>query len=592
MLKRLWPYTRYLRPVRWQFAGGILAGILYSVASGVGLPLMMKVVMPVIFGEATSDSSAYVRWMQSWMSDISPERLLLFSCLWIPFAFLLRAIGGYFNAYLINHCGFKVLEGLRIDLFTKLQKLPLSFFGRHRSGDLLARLTGDTEVLRQIIAQASSDVIKQPVTLLSAVGFLTYLSLRDEGAFVVLIAIVSVPLCVLPIRLAAKKLMKRAVELQRGQGDLSAYISENLQAPLEVRSYNLQEQQNTSFVQKIRQIFRSSMKIVKYRQAISPSIEVVAAAGFALALFLGKGTGMTFETFSAMGMALYMAYEPVKKLGNLHGLLRQGEASLDRIEMIMQAEDSLPDPEEPKVLGHADGAVAFRAVDFGYGDELVLTSITVEIPAGQCIALVGASGAGKSTFATLIPRFYDPVGGEVLFDGVDVRELCKHELRAQVAVVPQAPILFSGSIRENIRIGREGASDEDVEEAAKRAHAHEFILQKPGGYDAQVSEKGTSLSGGQRQRIALARAFLKDAPVLILDEATSALDNESESKIQEALQDLVKGRTTIIIAHRLSTTRIAERVLVFDRGRITQDLASSDFHGSDRAAEVLPEGMP
>ena len=592
MLKRLRPYTRYLRPVRWYFVGGILAGILYSVASGLGLPLMIKVVMPVIFGEATTDNSEYVRWMQSWMRDISPERLLLFSCLWIPFAFSLRAIGGYLNGYLINHCGFKVLEGLRVDLFSKLQGLPLSFFGRHRSGDLLARMNGDTEVLRQIIAQGSSDVIKQPVTLLSAVGFLVYLSLREEGAFVMVIAILSVPLCVLPIRLAVMKLAKRAVELQRSQGDLSAYISENLQAPLEVRSYNLQEQQNATFLSKIRQIFRSSMKIVKYRMAISPSVEVVAAAGLALALFVGNGSGMTFEAFSAMGMALYMAYEPVKKLGNLHSLVRQGEASLDRIEVIMQAEDSLPDPEEPKALEHVSGKVAFREVNFGYGDELVLKDITVEIPAGQCIALVGTSGAGKSTFVALIPRFFDPVAGEVLFDGIDVRELCKHELRAQVAVVPQAPILFSGSIRENIRLGREGATEEEVEEAARRAHAHEFIMQKPGGYDAQVSEKGTSLSGGQRQRIALARAFLKDAPVLILDEATSALDIESEEKIQEALQELVKGRTTIIIAHRLSTTRIADRVLVFDRGRITQDLAASDFHGSDRSAEVLPEGMP
>ncbi|NNM30149.1 MAG: ABC transporter ATP-binding protein [Akkermansiaceae bacterium] len=572
-MKRFWPYLRYLKPVRWHFAAGIFAGLLYSVASGLGLPLVTKVVVPLLFGEDADgeQSQWYVDTLESFLGALDPNAILMLSCIWIPLMFLVRGLGGYLNSYLINYCGFRVLESLRAETFAKLQSLPVSFFQKHRSGDLLARLLGDTEILRQVISQTSSDLIKQPATLVAALTFLIVEAVNEEGMFVVLIALGSVPLCVLPIRLAGRKLKKRAEALQRETGGVSAMLAENLQSPIEVRAYNLQERESSRFGRMIGELLRLSAKIVKYREAISPSIEVVAAVGFAIALYLGVKNGMSQASFVAAGMALYMAYEPVKKLGRIHAMFRQGEGALNRIEEILEAEDHLPETTDPHHADGTRGEIRFDEVRFSYAQEEVLRGITVEIPPGQCVALVGPSGGGKSTFANLIPRLFDVDSGSVSLDGVDVRRWNKADLRNRIAVVPQMPILFSGTIYENILLGKLEAGKDEVEEAARRAHAHEFILELPDGYDTEVSEKGTRLSGGQRQRIALARAFLKDAPVLILDEATSALDSVSEAHIQEALAELIKGRTTIIIAHRLSTTRIADRVLEFDRGKIVSN---------------------
>jgi subfamily B ATP-binding cassette protein MsbA len=268
-----------------------------------------------------------------------------------------------------------------------------------------------------------------------------------------------------------------------------------------------------------------------------------------------------------------MCYEPIKKMGAIHSLFKQGDAALDRIEYISKEPDTLPDPKSSLPLKVPRLAIRFQDLSFAYGDEPVLKNVNVEIPVGQVVALVGPSGAGKSTFAHLLPRFYDPQSGAITFDGLDIREVTKKELRNAIAVVPQMPSLFQGTIASNIRIGRHNATDAEVVEAARKANAHDFIVNLPGGkgYQTEVGERGDLLSGGQRQRIAIARAFLKDAPILILDEATSALDSESEAMVQQALAALVKGRTTFIIAHRYSTITIADRVLVFQAGRIVGD---------------------
>lgn len=569
-MKRYFPYFALLKPVRWHFIGGVLAGLLHAVASGAGLPLVVKGVLPVIFSD---EGEASKQWMyvklRELLGDLDQGMVVLLTCLWIPLIFLIRAVGGFYNTYLINFCGFKVLEQIRVNLFSHLQDLPLAFFQKHQAGDLLARLDGDTQLLRQVIAQVSSDLVKQPATLIAAVSFLVYEGMKNQGMFVVLIAILSIPLCIIPIRLAGQKLKKRSQSLQKSAGDISALVSENLQSVMEVRSYNLEEAQKKNFAQRTSDYLRHSMKIIKYRVMISPAIEFVAALGFSLALYFSwKVGGMTQSSFMAIGMALYMAYEPIKKIGAMSSFMKQGEGALNRIEEVLQTKNDLVEPAEPHRPASVRGELRFEKVTFSYERELVLKGIDLEIAAGECVALIGASGAGKSTFASLIPRFYDVSGGSIKLDGVDLRDWKKIDLRQQIAVVAQSPVLFSGTVAENILLGRPGASLAEVEEAARRAHAHEFIMNLDGGYEAQVAEGGSSLSGGQRQRVALARAFLKDAPVLILDEATSALDNESEAKIQEALTDLVKGRTTIIIAHRLSTTKIAQRVIEFDRGEI------------------------
>lgn len=568
---RYLPYYKYLRPVRWQFALGVFAGVMQAAATGLGLPLMVKVVFPLLFREPGHANSWYEVWMRSLLGEVSHEKLLFVSCLWIPVIFFIRSVADYGNSYLIQYAGQRVLEDIRIDLFVKLQKLPLSFFKKNSSGDLLARLMSDTAILRQMIANVSSDLIKQPVTLVGALGYLAYLSYKDHSVFIVLISIIVVPICVLVIRAAGNKLTKRAKSLQQKGGNLTAALSESLQAPLEIRAYNLEDMQISLFRNRIHEMFKLGMKVVKYRQAISPTIEVVSAAGFAVALFLGVRYGMTQSDFTALGMALFFAIEPIKKLGAVHSLLKQADASIDRIEFISNEVDTLPDPVSPQVFASPREAICFENLSFAYGEEPILKEINLKIPVGQVVALVGPSGAGKSTFAHLIPRFYDAQSGGITFDGTDIREFTKKDLRSAIAVVPQMPSLFIGTIASNIRIGRADASDEEVIEAARCAHADEFIRTLPQGYQTEVGERGDLLSGGQRQRIAIARAFLKDAPILILDEATSALDSESEAMVQQALAALVKGRTTFIIAHRFSTITIADRVLVFQQGRIVAD---------------------
>ena len=280
---------------------------------------------------------------------------------------------------------------------------------------------------------------------------------------------------------------------------------------------------------------------------------------------------MKFEEFFALGVALFVSYEPIKRLGVVHSLIQQAGAALKRSEEILEAENDLLDPEHPKRPDTVRGMVEFQDVGFRYDENEVLTGVNLTLRPGEMVALVGPSGAGKTTMANLIPRFYDATSGKVLVDGVEVREWSKHDLREEMAVVPQSPVLFQGTIKENIALGRPGATDEEVVEAAKAAHAHEFIAKLEDGYDTVVGERGTNFSGGQRQRVVLARALVRKAPVLILDEATSALDSESEACVQAAIEETKEGRTTIVIAHRMTSIVNADRVLVFQDGRVVGD---------------------
>lgn len=570
-LNKFLPYYRHLWKVKWHFLTGLLAGLVFAAATGAGLPLMSSVVFPVLFESGSGSSQWYTAWLASRLGEISRDELLIYTCLWIPAVFLLRAAAAFTNAYFIQYAGTKVVEMIRTNLFVKLQALPLAFFKRNKSGDLLARVMNDTQMLQNVVAQASSDLVKQPATLLFALGVVVYLSITDEKFFIAVIALLTVPVCVMLIRLAGKKLAKRARALQARGGDLSASLSESLQSALEIRAYNLQASQISGFRRRVGEIFKLSMKVVKYRQIISPSIEVVAATGFAAALYFGVRAGMDLPGFMTLGTALYMSYEPIKKLGNIHSVFQQGKASVDRIEFILHAEESIPNPENPAACPKPTKGITFENVTFAYNELPVLHNVNLEIPAGQVVALVGPSGAGKTTFAQLVPRFYDPQGGRILLDSVPIRDFLKNDLRQHIAVVPQNPSLFVGTLEENIRIGKTDATRAEIEAAAKKAFAHDFIIGMDHGYETPVGERGDLLSGGQRQRIAIARAFLKDAPILILDEATSALDTESEAMVQQALAELVKGRTTLIIAHRFSTIKIADRILVFKQGRIVGD---------------------
>lgn len=585
-MKRFLPYLSLLLPLKWKFIAGVLAGAIAAFASGFGLPFMTREVFPLIF---SSEETGKVAESPAWMKVIieglgmdsgSPSAVIIFACCLLPLVFVVRGVFGYINVYLVNWCGLKVLEAIRMRVFDRLQRLSLAFHQRHKEGDILTRVMGDTMQLQSVVVRASNDLVVQPFTLLSAVGFLVYAAVTDSKVFFILIALLSLPVCVLPIRMAGKKLLKKAQALQAKTGDMTASVSENLASQREVRAYNMQDQQ-VSWVESLSQQFmRFQMGVIKYRYLVSPAVEIVAAAGISFAVYYGAQHGMTLQSFLSLVMALYLAYEPIKKMGAIHSLIKQGEASLDRLEEILNSTDEIKDGQPTTELGHVNGAISMRDVSFSYDEHVALGEVNVSIDAGQTVALVGPSGAGKSTFASLIPRFYDVDKGEVAIDGVNIATLRKNDLRNQIALVSQHPLLFRGTIEDNIRIGDPSATREEIIESAKKAHAHEFIMKLPEQYDTHVGERGEGISGGQKQRVAIARAFLKDAPILILDEATSALDTESEAQIQNQLTELAKGRTTLIIAHRFSTIKIADRILVFDKGRIVADGPHEEIYQS------------
>jgi subfamily B ATP-binding cassette protein MsbA len=477
-----------------------------------------------------------------------------------------------------------MLEGLRQEVFAKLQELSLAFYQRHKSGDLVTRLINDTGHLRAVMVDLSSDIIKQPFTLLFAIGFLIYESVKRENALFAIIALLSVPACIIPIRLVARRLAKKSRQVALRNGELAALVTESVQSPVEIQAYNLQEQQKQRFATRVREILKLSLKTIRYRSLTGPLIEFISVCGFMAALYFATRSGMDRGTFTALGLALYFCYDPVKKLSTLNEQLRSRVGSLERLEYLLNLQDTVPNPMTPERVPAFPAEIRFDDVSFVYpgGEDVLpaLSEITVRIRPGETVALVGASGAGKSTFVSLIPRFYDPTGGRVSLGGVDLRELDKNALRDRIALVPQLPALFDGTVAENIRIGKLAATDAEVREAARHAYVAEFVEALPEGYDTLVGERGASLSVGQRQRIAIARAFLKDAPILILDEATSALDSESEAMVKKALRELMQGRTTVMIAHRFSSISLARRVLVFEEGRITGDGAPEVLGGT------------
>ena len=571
--RRLLPF---LKPAKWHVVTGFLSGAAYAALSGAGLPLMIYAVVPVFFGKEAEADERVVKFAHYLFGANYQDSLLLLACFGLPLLFLLSGVFGFANRYLLNRAGFIFLEQLRMAVFSRMQQLPLAFYQQHKSGDLVSRLVADCDQLKSLVVNTSNDIIKQPLSLIAVVGALIYLSITKHSALVTLVALGSVPLCVLPIRMLTRRLIRRSRMVARQSGELASTITESLQSPLEIQAYNLQDQQRERLGIRVKEILRLSMKTVKYQALTSPLIEFVAACGFAVALFFGVRHGMELATFSAMAFALFRAYEPVKKLTALQGFVSAGQAALERLEQILDAEDTVPNPASPKALPVASSDIVFDKVSFVYPNRTTeappaLANVSVRINPGDVVALVGASGAGKSTFTLLIPRFYDPTAGSVTLGGVDLREADKTALRAKIAVVPQMPVLFNASIADNIRVGQTGASDEAVRAAARQAFVHDFIESLPQGYETTVGERGALVSGGQRQRIAIARAFLKDAPVLILDEAMSALDSESEAMIHDALRKLVQGRTTLMIAHRFSSISLATRVLVFEEGRITGD---------------------
>ncbi len=583
-MKRFLPYYSHLRQVIWPFIGAICFGIIYGVASGFGLPFMASKVLPALFPEdgivqplllvtreKLASLPAWAHALVSWLPDIiiPASKVLGFALLLPIVTFTIRGVSQFLNAYLLNYAGIRVLEAVRAQLFSHIQFLHLDFFRKHKSGDLISRVSGDTTIVKGVVVDATNDILIQPFTLLGAMTYVTVLALQKPDTVNFLLSLLVVPAAVLPIRYIGKKVQRKSQTMLRQAGELNSILTESLQSPREIRAYNLEHREVSRFREQVRKFFRFQMKVIKYDKMLSPIIEIIAAAGITFAIYQVHGSSLDQTAVVSLVVALYMAYEPVKKLGNLSNRIRQGEAALDRIEEILHSPIEVATPASPRPIPAGRGDVAFERVSFGYDPEnLILRDIDISVRTGEVIALVGATGSGKSTFINLIPRFYDATAGRITLNGVDLREVALSDLRDHIALVSQQPILFNDTIHNNILLGRPGATDAEIEEAARRAQALEFITSFPDGWNTIVGERGDRLSGGQRQRIAIARAFLRDAPILILDEATSALDTESESQVQAALEELSRGKTTFIIAHRFSTIRNATKILVLDKGRI------------------------
>jgi subfamily B ATP-binding cassette protein MsbA len=563
-LKRFGPYFSYLKPVRKQFALGLGFGLISAAASGAGLPFIIQYLVPLVTSDDKPEGMALI--------------LLLSS---IPLAFTLRALGGFLNAYYMAYAGMHVLERLRIMVFEKIQHLPLAFFHKNNAGDLMSRVMGDTGQLQTALVKVVNSLVKEPATLFSALGFLIYLTISESEVAFMLIALATVPACVLPIRAIGTRILKKSRQAQQQAGELNNVLNENLSAVREVRAYNLETREINRFSAAVRKLFKLALKTVKYDKMLSPLIELTTAFALSFSLYVAVQKNIQPEVIAAILTALYMCYEPIKKLGGVSNTIRKAQASLDRLEYVLHTDDTVPEADNPKPLHAVTGEICFNNVTFSYDNEVALNNVNVKIEPNQAIALVGPSGAGKTTFANLVPRFYDAIEGTITLDGVDIRELSKADLRSQIALVSQESLLFSDTIANNIRLSKPDATLDEVKEAARMAHAHDFIEAFEESYETMVGERGSRLSGGQRQRIAIARAFLKNAPIIILDEPTSALDAESEHNIQAALEGLSKGRTVIIIAHRFSTIQHADRILVFNDGSIIAQGTHTELYQSN-----------
>ncbi|MBO5684453.1 MAG: ABC transporter ATP-binding protein [Akkermansia sp.] len=559
----------------------LFTGMVAATASGMGVPLLIKYVFPVVFYTPGSEMPDLLVKVPS-LQEIPRETMLLLACSAMPLVFVIRGFAMWGNAVLVSILGIRILETLRMAVFTRVQELPIAFMESRRKGDVISRITADTTNVQNILTSVANDLVKQPVTAACALGAFIYLLFSSGQGILFLVNLLFVALAAWPIIVFGKRISAKALRSQQGLGELNTAVQQNLENQREIRAYALEEMEISSFSQVSNRFCTNYVKLVKYQKALVPVMEVVTALALSFLLVRGRTYGMNFTDFIAIAGALFFAFDSMKRAGTAWNRFNEAQGALKRLAEILYEPNTIPEPENPKQLAQpVRGEICFRNVSFGYDPEKpVLRDVNLTIPAGQIVGLVGPSGAGKTTFATLIPRFYEVSKGSIELDGVDIRDLRTHDLREHLSLVGQQALLFAGSIRENIRLGRLNATDEEIMAAADSAAVSKFLASQPAGIDTKLAQGGDGLSGGQRQRVAIARAFVKDAPILILDEATASLDAESEREIQEELDKLAQGRTTLIVAHRFSTIRNAHRILVFEGGYIVGDGTHEELYAN------------
>jgi subfamily B ATP-binding cassette protein MsbA len=557
----------------------LILGVIFGVLGGLIEPLVILTVLlvgRVVFpsaavtpmGDPLERLPTWVRPLvhplSDWFSTLPSGSAKILAVACIPAVVLARGLFGYLNIYFLQWAAVRTITDLRTRLFAHLQSLSLGFFTRSSTGDLMSRVIQDTGAIQATLSVLLAVIVKDPVKLAGLAALLV-----AYNAKLTAVTLVIFPVCVVPVLIYSRKVRRASAAIQDNSSELSTLMHESFTGNRIVKAYHLEETVIERFQEASRRFIGYYMRIVRSQEIPGPLIEFFGALGVtALFLYFAFQPNPSVEKLVVFAVTVVLMYQPIKNVARLHSQLEQARAASKRVFELLALNPTVVDPLEPVPLQAAAADIHFEAIDFEYDERPVLREVSLTVKSGQVVALVGPSGSGKTTLTNLLLRFYDPRRGRVRIGDTDIRCVALHDLRSQIAVVTQETILFNDTIRNNIRLGRPGATDPEVEAAARHAHAHEFILAKEHGFDSVVGEKGVMLSGGQRQRLAIARAILKAAPILVLDEATSSLDTESERAVQAALEELMKGRTTICIAHRLSTVQTADLIVVLEQGRI------------------------
>ena len=588
---------RYLKNDKGRIGLYFITSLLAIVFSIVSLGMLVPV-LQVLFrapGEAvgaggTNILSKISLFVAELMERESRLTVLTYVCFTVVVFTLLKNIFLYTSAYLLNPIRNAVLRRLRSDLFRKTLSLPIGFFTEERKGDLISRMTNDINEVELSIMATLEVFIREPLTILFTLTTMVIISPQ-----LTLFLLVFLPVAGLIIGRIGKSLRRSSNIVQEQLGMMLGVIEETLTGMRVIKAFNAERHQHLRFTEVNNLLFRTRNRRAARSELGSPVSETLGV--IAVSVILWYGGNLIFSnqaTLQPEQFILYIALftqiiNPFKNLSTSFFNIQKGSAALDRIAHLLDADNTIRELPDAKDISGFHEMIEFRNVSFHYGEKQILDHINLQIRKGQTVALVGASGAGKSTLADLVPRFHDVTGGEILIDGVNVKALKLDALRRQIGVVGQDPILFNDTIYDNITLGTGGATEAQVQEAARVAHAHGFILQKPEGYQTVAGDRGTRLSGGERQRITIARAVLKNPPVLILDEATSSLDTESERIVQEAINKLMQHRTCLVIAHRLSTVQHADMIVVLDKGRIVQQGKHSELMAQEGPYRKLVE---
>ena len=546
LYRRLLPY---LRPYVWpHFVLAIACMLVFSATNG-AMPVLVRYIFDDVF---SGRQMALLR--------ILPAVIIA--------VFVVRGLAGFWSTYLTEYVGQHLTADLRNHLNRHIQTLPLAFFNQTPTATIVSRITNDVAFVRLALTDSVASLLKDASSLVILVAVAIY-----QDWLLALIAFVVFPAAVWPVLMLSRRLRTVAYKGQASIGKISTLLQEAIQGHRVVKAFAREQYEADRFAAENARLVRLGLRSTTIRAVTNPMMELLAAFGIAGVVWYGGYSvsvgARTQGAFLAFLTALFLLYQPFKRLATTGMLVQQALGAAERVVELLDTPSEV-DARRGRTLDRVQDAIRFEHVGFRYEREPVLHDISLEIRRGEVVALVGVSGGGKSTLADLLLRFYDPTEGRITIDGVDLREYALASLRAQMALVTQHTFLFNDTARDNIAYGDAGGSPEAIVAAARAAHAHEFIAELPSGYDTVVGELGVKLSGGQRQRLAIARALLKDAPILVLDEATSALDNESEHLVQRALETLMRNRTTLVIAHRLSTIRRATRIVVVVDGRIAE----------------------